>query len=77
MDDPAALKNLYTSFVKYGMDGKDLHKKCITYRMVEKVLNDQRNNNPENLSYKQVSVILEIVRKRMKVGGLSHEHRVV
>ena len=59
------------------MDPKDLTKKWITFRMVEKVLNDQRISKPEILNYKQINIILKSVKKRMQVDYITNKERIV
>lgn len=70
-----AENSLYNSFVKFGMDSKHPRQPNITFRMVEKVINDQRNHDPDNLRYKQVRNIMKLVQERMQIDKVTNTEK--
>ena len=78
--------SLLKMFAKQGMDCSDLSRKCITYKMVENVLVNQRFQNLTTVvtkslkafktvvpvSYCQVDAVLKAVRHKMQVSHVSN-----
>ena len=59
------------------MDPKNPTKRWITFRMVEKVLNDQRISKPDTLNYKQVNIIIKSVKNRMQVDFITNKEKIL
>jgi hypothetical protein len=59
--------SLFRCFVKHGMDSNHPDQQNISFRMVEKVVNDMKIQNPSALGYKQVYFIMKSIQQRIPV----------
>jgi len=64
-------KGLYQAFQKYGVDHSRPRDKQISFRMVEKVVVEQRTLYKGDLGFDQIELILRQVRQLMKVDPIS------